>query len=355
MWFTCGLLPLMTAFHRLSWPTYLQIIGSVHEMSRACEQTELDGLLASKTTMCGMDSTSLLHVVLNGCILWCFSVLVNQVNATHSGHCATWRLSSPVSPPPCTGPGRSWWARRRATRASWRWRSPGAERRPTDAPNMDSRAHLERDSNSVRKWKTKAVGTFSAADAPSAASHLLHYCYPHNLTKDRHYSSSNSRPRKQFNSLREGATSLRCIADLSLGLFWVADKHICVFIYCSSLGKYKHRCSYLVSASFKPKQAEFTTDLLSRKAIPAGFYRVQLWSHSVEEWWVFSASTEDLPPDLHYWLSLQCVFSCVCLCAFVQKSKCQNHFQNSLFSARLHIRSAFCSLLPPFAEQFNQH
>lgn len=68
---------------------------------------------------------------------------LNKSEWTHSGRCATGRPASPASPPPCTGPGSSWWARRRVSRASWRWRSPGAGRRRTGAPSTGWTARLE--------------------------------------------------------------------------------------------------------------------------------------------------------------------------------------------------------------------
>lgn len=65
-------------------------------------------------------------------------------NTTHSGHCATWCPSSPVSPPPCTAPGSSWWARHHASRASWRWQLPSAGKPLTDAPSTDSMVRLKK-------------------------------------------------------------------------------------------------------------------------------------------------------------------------------------------------------------------
>ncbi len=47
-----------------------------------------------------------------------------------------------------------------------------------------------------------------------------------------------------------------------------------------------------------------------------------------------------LPREIIWASIMACVYLCVCV-----YFQCQNNFQNTLFPARLHIRSAFCSLL----------
>lgn len=108
-------------------------------------------------------------------------------NRTHSGHCVTWHPSSPGGQTLCTGPGSSWWGRRHASRASWRWQSPGAGKQPRVSPSMDLMAHLKWQNNEVC---SKAI--ISLHSLPSS-SPLNHIC--------RLYSSATQKVPKTFNNI----------------------------------------------------------------------------------------------------------------------------------------------------------